>query len=78
MNARTFLGLLAVAVSAVPLAATATAEEPAAPAPPDQVVAYYEGGDFAADLKNVLEASDGEFVPINNAEIWVLLVLYVP
>ena len=53
MNARISLGLLAVAVSAVPLAATATAEEPAAPAPPDQVIQYYESGDYDADLKNV-------------------------
>jgi len=53
VNARISLGLLAVAVSAVPLAATATAEEPAAPAPPDQVIQYYESGDYDADLKNV-------------------------
>ena len=57
MNARFSLGLLAVAVTAVPLVATATAEEPAAPAPPDQVIQYYESGEFNTDLKKVTDSA---------------------
>jgi predicted secreted acid phosphatase len=57
VNARFSLGLLAVAVTAVPLAASATAKEPAAPAPPDQVVQYYESGEFDTDLKKVADSA---------------------
>jgi predicted secreted acid phosphatase len=57
VNRRISLGLMAVAVSAVPLAATATAEEPAAPAPADQVVQYYESGEFNTDLKKVTDSA---------------------
>jgi predicted secreted acid phosphatase len=57
VNVRIPLGLLAVAVSAVPVAATAAAKEPAAPAPPDQVIKYYEGGDYQADLKTATDAA---------------------
>jgi predicted secreted acid phosphatase len=55
VNARIPLGLLAVAVTAVPVAAVA--KEPAAPAPPDQIVQYYEGGDYAKDLKTAADAA---------------------
>jgi predicted secreted acid phosphatase len=57
VNARIPLGLVAVVVSAVPLAASAAAKEPAAPAPPDQIVQYYEGGDYQADLKKATDAA---------------------
>jgi predicted secreted acid phosphatase len=56
MELRTRLGLLAVALSVVPVASTALAKEPAAPAPPDQITQYYESGEYAADLK---KATDG-------------------
>ena len=57
MNARIPLGLLAVTVSALPLAASAPAKEPTAPAPPEQIVQYYEGGDYAADLKKATDSA---------------------
>jgi predicted secreted acid phosphatase len=57
LNARIPLGLLAVTVSALPLAASAPAKEPTAPAPPEQIVQYYEGGDYAADLKKATDSA---------------------
>jgi predicted secreted acid phosphatase len=57
VNVRIPLGLLAVAVTAVPIAATAAAKEPAAPAPPEQIVQYYEGGEYQADLKKATDAA---------------------
>jgi predicted secreted acid phosphatase len=51
---RHILALVAAAVAAVPIAASA--KEPPAPAPPDQITAYYESGAYAADLK---KATDG-------------------
>ena len=53
MNARIRLGLLAAALSAVPLAATAVADEPAAPGTPEQIIQYYESGEYDSDLKAV-------------------------
>ena len=53
MTARIRLGLLAVAVSAVPLAATATAHEPEQPATPEQITEYYDGGHYKEDLDAV-------------------------
>jgi predicted secreted acid phosphatase len=52
---RTRLVLLAAAVSAVPFAA-ASADEPAAPAAPEQIIEYYEGPakEYDADLKAVV------------------------
>jgi predicted secreted acid phosphatase len=54
LNARIRLGLLAAAVSAVPFAATALADEPAAPGTPEQITQYYESGEYAGDLKVVV------------------------
>ena len=51
------VGLAAVAIAALPLAANATADEPAAPAPPEQIVQYYEGGEYNADLKKQTDAA---------------------
>ena len=53
MNARIRLGLLAAALSAVPFAAIAAADEPAAPGTPEQITQYYESGEYAGDLKAV-------------------------
>jgi predicted secreted acid phosphatase len=53
LNARIRLGLLAAAVSVVPFAATALADEPAAPGTPEQITQYYESGEYDADLNKV-------------------------
>jgi predicted secreted acid phosphatase len=50
VTARIRLGLLAAALSAVPLAATATAHEPAQPATPEQIIEFYEGGHFKEEV----------------------------
>jgi predicted secreted acid phosphatase len=52
LNARIRLGLLAAALSAVPLA-TAVADEPAAPGTPEEITKYYESGEYDSDLKAV-------------------------
>ncbi len=57
MNARIPLGLLAVALGAVPLAAGAGAAEPDQPATPEQITQYYESGEYAADLRKKTDAA---------------------
>ena len=57
MNAQIRLGLLVAAVSAVPLAPTAAAKEPPAPAPPEEITQYYESGEYDADLKKATAAA---------------------
>jgi predicted secreted acid phosphatase len=54
---RMTLALVAAAAAAIPVAATATAKEPAAPAPPEQIIQYYEGGEYNADLKKTTDAA---------------------
>ena len=52
MKARFTLGLLAAACI-VPLATTAIADEPDQPATPAQITAYYDGGEYKADVDRI-------------------------
>ena len=53
MTARIRIGLTAAALSVVPIAVPALADEPTAPASPDAINQYYESGEFNADVKAV-------------------------
>jgi predicted secreted acid phosphatase len=51
------IGLLALAVAAVPLASAASKEPKPAPAPPDQIVAYHDSGEWNKDTQAVVDSA---------------------
>src|SRR3954452_10608591 len=51
------LGLLAIAIAAVPLTSAASKEPSPAPAPPDQIVAYHDSGVWEKDTQKAVDSA---------------------